>query len=519
MSKINILGLADQPWQTEILASFFHYIKSENANIEPKLAVADYFSILHAPEFLSSLKKSVDFDLHDLGSLYKSWQAEFLPSETDSQFIIESWFDRYKPTRTIDQISASNQLIFGWERTKYYLPLKTEWKNRIISDTIVYFEQLLESMTPDLVISIERVNLAFNVVYEMCKSKGIPFLLVTQSRIQNRWTYRLDFGLGSNRPLFYHPYVDAITREQMGAQAEVFLREFEVGKSPLYISNASRLSSLVNGSFIKRIYYAFFGDLQNGVINWKRLIKKIVLRAVLRRRHYAFKVKRLEQNLVKLTLWEIKQALTFSLRLVGFHFWGKTKFEPNSKYLLWCLHARPEDSTSVLGLGLDEVELLLETASKITDGTVLVVKEHPLMFGIRNLGFYKQLRINPKVVLVDPFINTQSLMRNENCLGTIGLSGTFLLEAVLISKGAFAFGVPEFSHCLDSSFLSLENYLQGQRIEKRHIVKNYLSHIFLESHWNDPAYLSEWSLDDKKSIFPRWLRISQDIISKTKRQE
>ncbi len=511
-SDTRILALADQPWQTLYMSEYLNYLLSEDQKTKAALFVADYYSILHDKFFLQSIKNSSKFDVLDYENLFRSWQVESFPSIEESKKIIDDWYSLYKPQRTMEQIFQTNQLIHGWERKFYYLPLSKEWKAKIFADTLVYCERLIKSFKPTLVISIERVNFSFNVIFEMCKSLGIPYLLVSQSRIGNRWSYRLDFGLGNDKPFFASSHSYEADVRHAYRSVEDFVEDYRNRNLPAYISNASRLSQIFSSSFLERFFLVFFGDLQNGVISLRPLLKKLLLRIILRRRHYAFKVKRLEQNLLKLSLWELRQAMTLSLRLLGLKLWGKTELKCSSRYLLWCLHSRPEDSTSVLGLGLDEVQFLISTLGKIPSGTFLVVKEHPLMLGLRHPSFYKTLKRDPRVILMDPFADTQSLLRDNLCVGAIGLSGTFLLESILLEKGAFAFGIPEFGYCLDSNGLSLQEYLNGERLEKKIQIKQYLSHIFLNSEWSDPAYLSDWSFEQKKYMFSKWRTISKQIL-------
>ena len=507
-----ILALADQPWQSLIMSEYLNSLLDVDSKTHAKLFIADYYSVLHDKRFLKSIKDASKFEILDYENLFRSWQEEFIPSLEESQKIIDAWYCLYKPKRTMEQIFQTNQLVYGWERQFYYLPLSQEWKLKIFADTITYCEQLIKSFNPHLVIGIERVNFSFNIIFEMCQSLCIPYLLISQSRIGNRWSYRLDFGLGNDKPLFVLPPSCKASAQHVNPSVESFIEDYRNRSLPAYISNASRLSQIFSSRISQRFFIAFFGDLQNGVISLRPLVKKLLLRIIHRRKHYSFKVKRLEQNLFKLSLWELRQAITLSLRLLGFKLWGKSHLECSSKYLLWCLHSRPEDSTSVLGLGFDEIQLILYTLEKLPEDTFLVIKEHPLMLGLRHLGFYRTLKQHSRVILVDPFADTQSLLRNNLCYGTIGLSGTFLLESIMLEKGAFAFGVPEFGYCLDSNGLSLQEYLNGKRLEKTNRLKHYLSIIFLNSEWSDPAYLCDWSLDEKKVMFSKWQTISKQIF-------
>ena len=113
-----------------------------------------------------------------------------------------------------------------------------------------------------------------------------------------------------------------------------------------------------------------------------------------------------------------------------------------SNYFLWALHFRPEGSGLVLGDGHDEIVYLKKVADLIPSDFSLFVKENPEMYGLRSKDFYAELSNHPKIILINPFLDTKSYI--VGACAVLGMSGTILLEAILLGIPAWAFGKPEF---------------------------------------------------------------------------
>ena len=87
----------------------------------------------------------------------------------------------------------------------------------------------------------------------------------------------------------------------------------------------------------------------------KSFLKGTYWRLFIHSRERPYKVKRVEQNLIHVSLDQLRYIVIYHLRLAGFKFCGKVNLPPVS-YFLWALHARPESSVLVLGDGEDEID-------------------------------------------------------------------------------------------------------------------------------------------------------------------
>ena len=145
---------------------------------------------------------------------------------------------------------------------------------------------------------------------------------------------------------------------------------------------------------------------------------------------------------------------------------------------------RPEGSVLVLGNAKEEITELLKAANHLPENYFLAVKENPEMFGLRERGFYRRLKSHKRIILVDPFFSTFSLIQGSQ--GVIGISGTVLLEAALFDKPSCALGHPEFVGFLaESGWESSQQFflkvLRGDYQDVYARILPYLAYILANS--------------------------------------
>jgi hypothetical protein len=330
-----------------------------------------------------------------------------------------------------------NQWIYGNERSQYYKNISKEWENRIFEDTLKWTEEIMGEVDPDIVISIERSTVPNNLIYEIAVEKEIKFLTLISSRFESRWIVREDFGLGMSREQYEH-----------------IIEKYQVSNSDFdCLSHQNDFSGEGSYQSVSHEIQKEFRLQQENRIRFvirecRILIGKIYSRTFLRPRDLNFEIIRLREDLFKLTTLEIRKLIVTLFRSLGLKIWGETR-TPSEKFILWCLHMRPEGSVLVLGDAADEIEVLLDIAKNLPTGIKLAVKENPEMFGIRKFGFYQKLKNNKKIILVDPFTSTVELINAS--LGVAGISGTVLFEAALLGKPTLALGKPEFLPFLSHS--------------------------------------------------------------------
>lgn len=490
-----ILIVAEQPWQIELAGMLSQQLRIQRPQSRIVVAATDYYTFLHDKKTLNSVSAQFNINILTLQELYRTWQFPLEPDKLQNSNFLIAWARERQLSRTIEELAQTNQIVYGWERDFFALPLSEEWKLKVLSDSIKWSENLVNELKPNLIVSIERNTLCNSLIFEIAKNEEIEHITYIVSRFGCHWIPHLNFGMGTRHP------ITKSSDFQLFFDSKFLSFDFEhnspshaIANAGLYRAAAKNLQDVMSSNFFKRFPYLLGRDLENGVSNLPRLFKQIFNRIRFRKSKYEFEVRRLEQDFFKLSLWELRQVLFYHLRLLGLKLWGIQK-PPQAEYFFWGLHSRPEDSTSVLGFGRDEIKMIKRTASLIPKGVKLLVKEHPIMFGTRSPGFYRSLRELPNLVLVDPFSNTRDFILDSHCAGVVGISGTMLLESELLGKPAFALGDPEFRTYLSSYGVTLLNFIEGNisgvyDFEKSK-VSDYAQFVFANSSKYDVPYLHD----------------------------
>ena len=483
MTKTRLLFFADQPWQIEFACKVITKLENKFSHIECLLVVSDFYCVVHEKGYLEDLRNKHNFVIFDFFEIFKKWQIEACTHHHYGLISRPDWTKKYGSDRSLEQVERSNQLIYGFEREFYFLKMRECCKEMIFSDLSLAVDNIIEETNPVAIISIERQTLPVNLAQVVSEYRKIPWFSILPTRLGSRWYVSDEFGLGMSESKF-----QSICSYKSLQETRDSVEEFVKGIKEKFV-----------GSYITWIGGEYFqsSDYPNMITVKKSKMAQIsrwlltFVKQLISRFHFHPKVMTIQPVILdysrfRLTIFEIRSLLTRIRHLVFpqrlFH-----KDAPQKKYIFWALHVRPEGSSNVLSLGLDEIEVLKKFAAVMPDNLTLVVKENPIMFGQRSLGFYKYLSEIPNVYLVDPFISSVEFISKS--IGVAGISGTALLEAEIVGKPAICFGRPEFEKFLGfngwadlSSFLIAA--LDGSYIPSKDL-RVYLEYLFEESDAED----------------------------------
>lgn len=481
----SILLLVDQPWQANFGMRIVKEVKKVQPSLDFDLAFTDYFTFFLRRDYLSGIKNSFIGEVFTQEKIYTDWQDD--TNEFDfSQDYLTEWERINCKSRTLDEIARTNQWLYGNERDKYQRKITGVWRTKILYDTIIWCENLMETSRPDIVISIERCTSPTNILFEICRRENIPFLTFIPSRIMNRWVMREDLSYGMSKEL-----TDEISRKYSSPEhqliANEIIDEILTSRTGSYSSPSHKI---VNDSKDKQKKI-----IQNLLTELRRWCGRVYGRIFIQPKERSITATRVLEYFPALSYIELKKILINSAHLLGFRRWGITTV-PQVPFFLWALHMRPEGSVLVSGDARDEVEELLLTASQLPDGYFLAVKENPEMFGLRNRGFYRKLRKNRKIILIDLHVPTFDLL--EKSLGAVGISGTVLLEAAFFGKPSCALGHPEFESFLigngwDTALSFFKNVISGDFDNPRERILPYVAYVIANS--NDVGFSFEGDLE------------------------
>jgi hypothetical protein len=112
---------------------------------------------------------------------------------------------------------------------------------------------------------------------------------------------------------------------------------------------------------------------------------------------------------------------------------------PDTKYIYYPLHVDPETATLLYGpFYVNQIAVIQYIAKSIPVDTLLVVKEHPYIYGHRAQSFYDAIKMLPNVALLHTLEDNMRIIAGAEAIVTI--TGTAGFEAILHGKPVFLLG-------------------------------------------------------------------------------
>ena len=465
--------LVDQPWQANLGLRIGNEIVKKNSGFKVTLVFTDYFTFFLRKDYLSGIRNAFIGDVITQEDLFATWQDDSNELKFDYKFLSD-WESANCSSRSLDELARTNQWLYGNERDRYQRRISGAWREKILYDTILWCENLFNKIEPDLIISIERCTLPTNLLFEIALRERTNFLTFVPARIGNRWIIREDFAYGMSEELRQNILSHFSTKASLQT-AKAFAEDILSNRDGSYISPSHKI---VGESFEKR--KALLHNLRLELRKW---LGRVYGRIFIQPKERSFAASRLLENFISLSYVELRKISINYAHHFGIRLWGDSKV-PSKPYFLWALHMRPEGSVLVLGNAKEEIKELLKAANHLPESYFLAVKENPEMFGLRERGFYRRLKSHKRIILVDPFFSTFSLIQGSQ--GVIGISGTVLLEAALFNKPSCALGHPEFVGFLaESGWESSQQFflkvLRGDYQDVYARILPYLAYILANS--------------------------------------
>jgi hypothetical protein len=115
-------------------------------------------------------------------------------------------------------------------------------------------------------------------------------------------------------------------------------------------------------------------------------------------------------------------------------------YDPNQSFYFYPLHLEPEAVVLYWAEGLysNQVKLIENIASQLPVGEFLYVKDHPHLYGYRDISDYKRIQNIPNVKFLAPNLAGKKIVKDSK--GVITLNGTAGFEALLLNKQVITFG-------------------------------------------------------------------------------
>ncbi len=196
---------------------------------------------------------------------------------------------------------------------------------------------------------------------------------------------------------------------------------------------------------------------------------------------------------------------------------------PTYNKALFLLQVTPESSINTLApYFVDQLRAIDLARLSLPPKTILYIKEHPAMKGLRPLEFYRKLKKMSGVVLLAPQISTKKMIQESSIIFSV--TGTVGLESFLNGIPCILFGQNYFSY-LNTPFLGLEDL----KIKVHSLINNFqginsaskiqeiakIINVSYEAHLLDPFFnpfvLSETNINSfHDAIFDHLARLKNE---------
>lgn len=465
--------VAYEPWETQLASAFLESLSENSTDSDPMLLVADPYQVRNrrSAKRLKRLSQSVA-RMEVLFDALPEWEVEIHRADVETtQKRWESMAEDFPPQR-LDLCLKSDVHLFPRERTPYYYPTKTHEKKRA---ALLVFERILrvfDEFRPDVILMIGDQYLAKNFIGLLAERHNIPIRIIRPARFQD--FYKCDD--------FFLP---------------------QVSDESDFTSEPRRDGQVDGASFGEHLYLGnravednrWLRECRQKPLSWT--VKVVAQGAREQLEKFRTGLSSRPREFRHLKYWVSSPSrvrlhnMGKTMRKLRF-VWGQLPFVDLARipdrYFLVPLHYRPESSTLTQGFGIEDENLVHRVADlleKIDPGISCVVLENPSMIELRKLAFYRDLTRRRNVMLADPRIDTQQLVRKA--LGVLTITGTVALEASLHDVPVHVVGRPDYLEAMRSHGMqNLEPFLEasamGTEKTSSAAVKGYLEHIRSDGH-------------------------------------
>ena len=280
-----------------------------------------------------------------------------------------------------------------------------------------HLERRFDDEKPDVVFAYVVANSASLALYEVAKRRGVPYRMLTPTRIGARY-------LVDDTPFGTFSSARAILDSEEGGKPTDWALE----------SARSYLEDLRTRA-AQPEYYQQNLKIAYGKRAWKTVLESSYLATretwlharSQRPAHLRKRARAIERARIDLKSRADRRK------------WFPKGAKPSSPYVFFPLHVDPEASTLVLApYHTDQLSIVEALSKALPIGMILAVKEHMPMLGKRPDGFYERITALPNVELISPELNGVELARDAGVVAVI--TGTAGWEAVCLGVPTVVIG-------------------------------------------------------------------------------
>ncbi len=328
---------------------------------------------------------------------------------------------------------------------------------KILQTALLEIEGMLDTIKPDVIISYAPVTFGDYLFYLFAKTRNIQFLNIRSIKIDNfvRVSKNL-FGVPATIFSTFNQYENNDNAPDSWQQ-----------KAEVFVNNAQKNKIIYEGTILSK-------NKNNGKDGLIKLID--LFRDECK---YLFSESRKDNHVNGCFFPRLYQHFIKPLKIKYVDAYMKNKYLNEKdlnglEYAFFPLHTEPEVSLSVYSKHLmNQIETIRLISWNLPVCMKLVIKEHPVSIGKRPLSYYKKLLEIPNVLLVNPKISSDVIIKNSKIVTTISSSVAF--ESILQRIPAITLGDLNecpFSILPDTMIRNVHDITQiGKNIDE--LLRNY----------------------------------------------
>ena len=327
------------------------------------------------------------------------------------------------PYLAVDRVVMSNQLVreYPYDRPRY----THEEMLRLLQVYAKALTKFLDEERPDYVFFGPIGSVSAYLLYRMAKKRGIKTFALLMSSTRNRYVLSETYDTFTGVNELFHGDRSALMRLPARVAAEAFLKEFRERPLPYFEKSTPAPQPVTRRSQLKFLHPT-------------RAAKSfsVIARNI---RDYLASEGRDDYSTIK--PWDaIKDLVRRKARnLIGLRDLYDPFTPDDEDFVFFPLHYEPEISLLLQApTHTDQLALIRHIARSLPVRYKLYVKDHPEMAQYRPRSYYRALKKNPNVKLIDASVSSFAITPKAKLVATI--TGSTGWEAIMLKKPVISFG-------------------------------------------------------------------------------
>ena len=399
-------------------------IRRQSALDHAGFSVADHYQYLKIAEEFPEIE-SGHF------SLVKEWEITQTAPQTALDLDLLSKYEKQIGDATLWNALIADRRIYHGEKCKFqqdYVPrFRHDRMLQILQEALLAIEKQFDDIQPDAVLALNAVTFCDYLYYLFAKRRGVPYLQLKLTRIENYISLFTDpFELSPHIYNAFKDYRNGSVNDDAAYQeaAEFYQR---TRNKLLTYEGAIKLKKETKEKVLPA--KNALGFLKNCIQYWRspayndNHFPGVLTSEIHNRLIKPFRARRIQRGLRS--------------------FYTSPKELANHTYAFYPMHTEPEVALSVFGRPYqNQIETIRNIAMNLPVTWKLVVKDHPNAWGFRTVDYYKKILAIPNVLLIESSVSSQNIL--EHAKMVIVINGTIGLEAVMRKIPVITLGISPY---------------------------------------------------------------------------